>query len=184
MFNKDFDIYGEPAEHLKHLCELRSNVPHREQYGNFKIFNSYVDAYVLCPLIGYKYSRRVPMGQQKDGNAGILTEALTSKFNELKFVYQIIMLIDTDSEPDVEKRVYRAFNLSEETDDEKEFVKANMKIFNEYFLGGIEVLYEEFVLKCTDKDEYLRAMAKFVNDYERDNNIEILNNNFNKYFNN
>ena len=183
MFNKDFDINGEPAEHLKYLCELRTNVPNREQYDNFKIFHSYVDAYVLCPLIGYKYSRRVPMGLAKDGSAGILTEALTSRFQELKFVYQIIMLIDAESEPDVEKRVYRAFNLSEETDDEKEFVMANMKIFNEYFFGGVEVLYEDFVLKCTEKDKYLRALAKFVNNYDRDNNIEKLNIKINEYLN-
>ena len=37
-----------------------------------------------------------------------------------------------------------------------------MKIFNEYFLGGIDVLHEQFVDQCTDDDSYLRRIFDFV----------------------
>ena len=55
------------------------------------------------------------------------------------------MLADEDSEPDPDKRVYRATTFAENTPEQKEFIANNMKIYNEYFLGGLEVLHEQFV---------------------------------------
>ena len=63
------------------------------------------------------------------------------------------MLIDEDSEPDEEKRIFRAFKLSETSEEDKERIAENMKIFNEYFLGGVEVLHDgslwRYVKKCS-----------------------------------
>ena len=52
MFDDNQDFTGVQANYLKDLCELRGNVPDRAAHNNFKIFNSYVDAYTVCPLIG------------------------------------------------------------------------------------------------------------------------------------
>ena len=51
MFNKDFKISGKHANYWKDLCELAGNVPDRDQHANFKIFKSYIDAYVTCPIV-------------------------------------------------------------------------------------------------------------------------------------
>ena len=115
MFNSDFRISGKHANYWKDLCELAGNVPDRDQHSNFKIFNAYIDAYIVCPLIGYQFSRKGVIDTSIDGSAGMLAEVLIKRSQELKYVYQILMLIDEDSEPDVDKRVYRAFNLSEKT---------------------------------------------------------------------
>lgn len=58
MFDKDFRITGKHANYWKDLCELAGNVPDKDQHNNFKIFNAYIDAYVLCPLIGYRHNRK------------------------------------------------------------------------------------------------------------------------------
>ena len=75
MFNSNFDITGVHANYLKDLCELRGNVPDKEQHNNFKIFKTYVDAYILCPLIGYQYSRKGKMGSAAEGDVGKIGRA-------------------------------------------------------------------------------------------------------------
>ena len=162
MFNTNFTITGVHANYLKDLCELRGNVADKDQHNNFKIFKAYIDAYILCPLIGYQYSRKGKMGSAADGDVGILAEQIVKRSGELKYVYQILMLIDEGSEPDVDKRVYRAFNFSEKTDEDKALIEKNMQVFNEYFLGGVEFLHEQFVDECVDRDAYLLKMFTFT----------------------
>ena len=94
------------------------------------------------------------------------------------------MLVDEDSEPDVDKRVYRAFNLSEKTDEDKQLVAHNMKIFNAYFLGGLEVLHEVFVDECIDDDSYLSKIYEFVNNFNEEQDGEALKAGINKFLNN
>lgn len=183
MFNSNFDINGIHADYLKDLCELRGNVADKEQHNNFKIFKAYVDAYILCPLIGYQYSRKGKMGNASDGNVGILAEQIIKRSNELKYVYQILMLIDEESEPDIEQRVYRAFNLSEKTEEDKALIDNNMRIFNEYFLGGIEVLHEQFVDECVDRDAYLLKMYEFTKRFNDEQDAEVLKAGINEILN-
>ena len=174
MFNTNFDITGKHANYLKDLCELRGNVPDKDQHNNFKIFKAYVDAYILCPLIGYQYSRKGIMGSAAEGDVGILLEQIVKRSQELKYVYQVLMLVDEDSEPDAEKRIYRAFNLTEKTEEDKKLINENMKIFNEYFLGGIEVLHEQFVDECVDRDDYLKKMYEFTKKFNEEQDGDAL----------
>lgn len=184
MFNSDFRISGKHANYWKDLCELAGNVPDRDQHANFKIFNAYIDAYIVCPLIGYQFSRKGVIDNSVDGNAGMLAEVLIKRSAELKYVYQILMLVDEESEPDIDKRVYRAFNLSEKTDEDKQLVSQNMKIFNSYFLGGLEILHEIFVDECIDDDSYLSKIHEFVNNFYEEQDGEALKAGINKFLNN
>lgn len=174
MFDTNFDITGVHANYLKDLCELRGNVADKDQHNSFKIFKAYIDAYILCPLIGYQYSRKGKMGSAADGDVGILAEQIIKRSPELKYVYQILMLVDEDSEPDEEKRVYRAFNFSEKTDEDKALIASNMKIFNEYFLGGVEVMHEQFTKECIDRDQYLLKMYQFTKKFFEEQDGEAL----------
>lgn len=174
MFDTNFDITGVHANYLKDLCELRGNVPDKDQHNNFKIFKSYVDAYVLCPLIGFQYGRKGTMGSVSDGDVGILSEQIIKRSNELKYIYQIIMLIDEESEPDVDKRIYRAFNFSENNEEDKKMIASNMELFNQYFLGGIEVMYEQFVKDSVDRDTYLRKIFDFTKKFNEEQDGEAL----------
>ena len=114
------------------------------------------------------------MGSSSDGEAGILYEQISKKQRELLFVYQTIMLIDEDSEPDMDKRICRAFRLSETSEEDKEQIDENMKIFNEYFLGGVDVLHEQFVDRCTDDDSYLNRIFDYVKKFNEEQDGEAL----------
>lgn len=183
MFDADVSINGVHANYLKDLCELRGNAPDRDAHSNFKIFGTYVDAYILCPLIGYQYSRRGKMGSSTEGDAGIMAAQIIKRKNELKYVYQVLMLVDEESEPDKEKRIYRAFNLSEKTDEDIALIADGMRIYNEYFLGGIEVLHEQFVDECIDRDDYLQKMYQFTKDFNDDQDGDALKENIDKLLN-
>lgn len=175
MFNKDFKITGKHANYWKDLCVLAGNVPDRDQHSNFKIFKAYIDAYIVCPLIGYQYNRKGVIDNSVEGNAGMLAEVISKRSGELKYVYQILMLVDEDSEPDVDKRVYRAFNFSEKTQEDRNFIAENMKIYNAYFFGGLEVLHEIFVDECADDDDaYLQKIYEFVNNFNEEQDGEAL----------
>lgn len=183
MFNTNFDITGVHANYLKDLCELRGNVADKDQHNNFKIFKAYIDAYILCPLIGYQYSRKGKMGSAADGDVGILAEQIIKRSQELKYVYQILMLVDEESEPDEEKRIYRAFNFSEKTDEEKAMIAENMKLFNECFLGGVEVLHEQFVDQSIDRDQYLLKIYQFTKKFNEEQDSDALKASINKILN-
>lgn len=183
MFNSDFRITGKHANYWKDLCVLAGNVPDRDQHNNFKIFNAYIDAYIVCPIIGYQFNRKGTIDNSTEGNAGMLADVIIKRSNELKYVYQILMLVDEESEPDVDKRVYRAFNLSEKTEDDRLFVAQNMKIFNSYFLGGLEVLHEMFVDECIDDDAYLSKIHEFVNHFYEEQDGDALKEGINKFLN-
>lgn len=183
MFNKDFRITGKHANYWKDLCVLPGNTPDREQHNNFKIFNAYIDAYILCPLIGFQYNRKGVIDKSVDANAGMLAEIVNKRSQELKYVYQIIMLLDEESEPDEDKRLYRAFKFSEETPEDAALISKNMDIFNAYFLGGLEILHEEFVEQCQDTDDYLKHIYDYVNRFNDEQDGDAIRNGINKYFN-
>lgn len=174
MFDKDFKITGKHANYWKDLCTLAGNVPDRDQHANFKIFNAYIDAYIACPIIGYQYSRKGVIDNSIDGEAGMLAAIIVKRSKELKYVYQILMLADEESEPDVDKRVYRSFNFSEKTQEEKDAIAENMKIYNAYFLGGLEVLHEMFVDECIDDDAYLNKIFEFTRKFNEEQDGEAL----------
>ena len=174
MFNGDFKITGKHANYWKDLCVLAGNVPDREQHNNFKIFKAYIDAYITCPIIGFQYNRKGVIDNSVPGEAGMLAAIITKRSNELKFVYQIIMLLDEDSEKKKEKRVYRAFNLSEETPEGKKAIEENMAIYNSYFLGGLEVLHEQFVEECFDDDAYQQKIVSFSKQFYQSQDGEAL----------
>ena len=183
MFNSDFRITGKHANYWKDLCVLAGNVPDRDQHNNFKIFNAYIDAYIVCPIIGYQFNRKGTIDNSIEGNAGMLADVIIKRSNELKYVYQILMLVDEESEPDVDKRVFRAFNLSEKTEEDRLFIAQNMKIFNSYFLGGLEVLHEMFVDECIDDDSYLSKIHEFVNHFYEEQDGDALKAGINKFLN-
>jgi hypothetical protein len=183
MFNSNFDITGIHANYLKDLCELRGNVADKEQHNNFKIFKSYIDAYIFCPLIGYQYSRKGKMGSAVDGDVGILAEQIIKRNGELKFVFQILMLIDEESEPDADKRVYRALISPEKENVDQKLIEDCMQIYNEYFLGGIEVLHEQFVEECVDRDQYLLLMYQFTKNFYEEQDGEALKTSIDKILN-
>ena len=61
--------------------------------------------------------------------------------------------------------------------------KDNMKIYNAYFLGGLEVLHEQFVEQCITDDDYLKKMFDFVRHFDEEQDGEALKASIDKFLN-
>lgn len=58
-----------------------------------------------------------------------------------------------------------------------------MKIYNSYFLGGLEVLHEEFVDQCIDEDSYLKQMFDYVRHFDEEQDGDALKEGIEKFIN-
>lgn len=173
MFDKDVQIRGKHATYWKALARTPANA--KDTSNNFKIFENYIHVYMLAPIIGLVYGRKGkidPTDENKD-NAGMLAEILIKNQSKLKYIYRLIILLDNSEQLTNDEKIDRAFREDENAD----ATKTGMLIFQDYFLGGLEILYENFVEKCTTKEDYISRMYEFVKEFKMEQEIDtgILN---------
>ena len=88
--------------------------------------------------------------------------------DDLAFNYRLIMLLDKNHEPDIEKRIYKAFrdyNSDRATEDEK--------LFESYVLGGVDVLYEKIIGNASSAEAYMSNLYDFMEDMDERYNQTI-----------
>lgn len=123
------------------------------------LFNRIMDVYLIAPLVGFVYQRTA----EKDGSAitkRIMSETIPKELNRLEFNYELIMILDKKSEPDINKRLDRAFRRSDES------VKEGLDIFNSYARGGIEVLYEKLIENTNTPEDMADKVMDFLEEYQ------------------
>jgi hypothetical protein len=122
------------------------------------LFDTVVDVYIVAPLVGYLYQQKAP----RDGNEqtkNIMEGALASHHGKLVFSYELLMLLDKGSEPDLNERIRRAFRANDD------LVASGMKVFNEYARGGIEVLYDKLLTGAATQDDLVRNLMDFTEEW-------------------
>ena len=170
MFDNDMQIHGKYATYWKALSQLPGNAV--ETSKNFKIFENYIYVYMVAPIIGMLNGRKGqydPADNSKD-TAGILANVQIKNASKLKYIYRLIMLLDDSEGLSDEEKINRAFR----EDGNEEAVKKGMELYRAYFFGGLEVLYETFVLGCITEDDYIRKMFDFVSEFKDEQSIDDL----------
>jgi hypothetical protein len=170
MFDKDLQIRGKHATYWKVLSKTPGNAV--DTSTNFKVFERYIYVYMLAPIIGLMNNRKGfydPLDDSKD-TAGMLAEILIKNQSKLKYIYRLIVLLDDTVDVPQEDRINRAFR----EDSNEDSIAEGMKTFNEYFLGGLEVLYETFVQSCTTEDDYVNKIFDFIDSFKREQDIDGL----------
>lgn len=168
MFDKDMQIKGKHATYWKALSRTPGNAS--DAGNNFKIFENYIYVYMLAPIIGLVYGQKGfadPSDDSKD-TAGMLAEILIKNQSKLKYIYRLIVLLDDTEGLSREAKFDRAFREEENS----EAVKSGMNLFQAYFLGGLEVLYENFVERCTTEQDYIDRMYQFVDEFRKERCID------------
>lgn len=161
LFTSQMRFYGRHGHFLEALTPDRekakdTELPEVER--NKFLFDTVVDIYVIAPLIGFLYGRKSP----KDGNENtksIFEGALASHRDRLQFTYKLLMVIDQESEPDIDERLRRAFQADEESS------AAGSELFDAYARGGIEILYEKLVENGGTPDALLENVADYVDEF-------------------
>lgn len=170
MFDKDMQIRGKHATYWKALTQLPGNAV--ETSKNFKIFENYIYVYMVAPIIGLINGRKGyldPADDSKD-TAGMLAEIQIKNSAKLKYIYRLIVLTDDSEGLSDEEKIDRAFR----EDNNPEAVAKGMKLYTEYFFGGLEILYETFVQNCIADDDYIRKMYEYVSEFKDEQNIDSL----------
>lgn len=166
MFDKQYRFKGRHALRVDKLTGVF------DELSKAKLIDRNVDVYANAPLVGFLYGRTAEPDDTKNPETGqvynqnVMGDRVIYSSEELSFNYALIMLLDSKYEPDVEKRIDKAFrHVGEKSADEERF--------NSYVRGGIDVLYEKLVDGSDTPDEYVNKLYDFIEEFDERFNSEI-----------
>ncbi|NMO94926.1 hypothetical protein HII30_03865 [Paenibacillus lemnae] len=165
LFQKEYSFRGTHADKVNRLTSQF------DSDASFKLFSRNIDVYVLAPIIGFLYGRKSPQDRKgSDTTTKIFTDQLIREETIMKYNYQLILLLDKKHEPSFDERINKAFryygNNSPETLTDEE-------LYDQYVLGGIELLYEKLIENATNTEDYLNNLYDFIEEFNERYNETI-----------
>ncbi len=164
MFDKQYRFLGSHAEKVVYLTALF------DKESKAKLFERNIDVYINAPILGFLYNRKAT--KNSDGNVSaqnVFPEQMINNSDKLKYILQLILLLDSENEPDEEKRVDRAFRTIGQD--------ADLELFDQYVLGGVDLLYEKLIEGATDSNEIVERLYEFTEEFQDRFNSDITNEN-------
>lgn len=155
MFDKQYRFFGRHAERVDALTSVF------DEYGKAKLFDRNVDVYVNAPLIGFLFGRKAERDTSPGANektTNIMGDRVIYSSDKLKYNYRMIMMLDSNSEPDAQKRLDKAFRTAGSD-------SADMELFDCYVRGGVDVLYEKLVEGAKTPDDYVERLFEFIDEF-------------------
>ena len=133
-----------------------------------KLFERNLDVYINAPLIGFLYNRKA----EKDSNGdvspqNIFPEQMINASDKLQYILRLIILLDKEHEPDETKRINKAFRDFGQEED--------LALFDNYVLGGIEVLYEKLIEDANKPSDYIDHLYNFIEEFNDHFNSKVSN---------
>ena len=157
MFENDYVFKG---KHANMVTRLTSEI---DSETKFKLFDRNVDVLIIAPIVGFLYGRTARRDEsvQSDNVKKINYQQMSNEADNLKFNYQLIMLLHEKDKIEIEQRLNRAFRYTKDSPE----IEECYKIYEQYILGGIEVLDEKLLVDATNVDDYINNIYNFINDY-------------------
>ena len=162
MFDKEYSFH---ASHAEKVIALTA------QFGSSaktKLFTTNRDVYIIAPIIGFLYNRNTTIDKSNDKTTKIFPNELIREEKIMWYNYRLIMLLDTKRESDLAKRMDKAFRYygkQEASDDEV--------WYNQYVLGGVDVLCEKLIEGAKNSDDYPAKLVDFIEEFEDRYNTNI-----------
>lgn len=161
MFDKNLEITGKHGDYVRKLV---GDIDDKKN----SIFKHGYQVYKNAAIIGYLFNKRA----KKDSTPGcksftIFVDQLSGIRDDLEFNYRLIMLLDKKHDGVLENRLKKAFN-----DYGSDNAGADELLFDEYSLGGIEVLFEKVMKDANRPEEYLLNLFNFIQDFNDQFNIQ------------
>ena len=166
MFDKQYRFKGRHALRVDQLTGAFDEI------SKAKLIDRNVDVYANAPLIGFLYGRTADLDDTKNPETGqvynqnVMGDRVIYSSEELQFNFRLIMLLDANYEPDVDKRIDKAFkHMGEDPADEERF--------ESYVRGGVDVLYEKLIEGSNDSGDYINRLYEFIEEFNDRFNSEI-----------
>lgn len=159
MFDKQYRFKGRHALRVDKLTSVF------DELSKTKLIERNVDIYTNAPLIGFLYGRSTEQDDMKNPetnqvyNQNIMGDRVIYSSEELQFNFRLIMLLDVNYEPDIDKRINKAFRHTGENLMDEEH-------FDSYVRGGVDILYEKLVDDSKDSDDYVNKLYDFIEEFE------------------
>ena len=152
MFDKQYRFTGSHAEKVNALTAIF------DEESKAKLFERNLDVYINAPLIGFLYRRKGIKDTNGDiSPQNIFPEQMINASDELKYILRLILLLDTENESDENERLDRAFRHFGQD--------ADLALFDQYVLGGVEVLYEKLIEGAGEASEYINRLYDFMEEF-------------------
>lgn len=158
MFDRDYNFKG---KHANIVTQLTTEI---DSDTKFKLFERNIDVLIIAPIVGYLYgkmSKRDDSGQTTDNVKKINFDQMNRESKTLNFNYELIMLLHNKDKLSIENRLDNAFRYNASSAEKEECDK----IFEQYVLGGIEVLEEKLLKEATTIDDYINNIYNFISEY-------------------
>lgn len=158
MFDKEYSFKGKHADMVEKLTGSFSvaNVDGTSQIKH-KIFERNYDVYLLAPIIGFLYRRTANIDTSSNNTTKVFPDIQMKNIDDLRFNYCLIMLLDTNNEPNAESRIEKAFRGIENKDDEV--------LYDSYVLGGVEVIYEKIFERANTTEDIINKLYDFLEEF-------------------
>lgn len=179
MFDKEYTFKGKHADMVLKLTSTFS-IPSVDGTNTKKMsfFERNFDVYLLAPIIGFLYNRKADIDKEptkisetesKLSTTKIWADIQINNIDDLQFNYRLIMLLDKNNEPSLEKRIDKAFRGIKNEDDEK--------LYESYVRGGVEVLYEKLLQDANTYEDYINKLYDFLEEFSDryNDNIDVEN---------
>jgi phosphoglycolate phosphatase-like HAD superfamily hydrolase len=153
MFKQDYSFRGTHAEKVKALVTYKFDKEHT-------LFSRNMDVYMLAPIVGFLYNRKADLDRTNTNTTNILAAIMIQYSQELLFNYRLIMLLDSEYEPNVENRMNKAFR------DYAKDIPEDIEEYEKFVRGGVDVLYEKLFTEAAKEEDYIRNLYEFMEDFE------------------
>lgn len=164
MFNKEYSFTGIHAGKVKKLTAQFN------KESTAKMFSRNIDVYIIAPLIGFLYGRKADSDKSSSDTTKIFPEQLIKESSNLKYNYQLIMLLDEKNEASFENRLDKAFRYYGSDDN-----VSDKQLFEKYVRGGVDVLYEKLIEEANSTEDYLRNLYDFLEEFHERYNEAVSN---------
>lgn len=152
LFMDDYLFVGSHEEKARKLTSEIDNS------SGAKIFTSAVELYKTAAIIGCYYDRRSPR-EKGDKTYRIMQSQFSNHYYQLVYIYKLVMLSEKDISLEPIDKINNAFRYYDNPE--------NIKKFEEYMLGGIEILYDKlFVSTNSSYDDFLSSVNALMSEFK------------------
>lgn len=150
LFENEIELYGKYASEIRFL---------KDEAG---VFNSLRDAYMVAAIVGFITKANVKVNEEENvKEASIFSDEIKRRRKDLRFIYQLIMLLDDN--PDYNIDDYKNRTFRDDPEEYPETIQENMTLFNNYVCKGLDYLYDKFI-NCTHLDETVDTLYNFLHE--------------------
>lgn len=160
-FNKEYVFRG---KHARYVTEMKET-----------LLNRNVDILMLAPVLGLSYNRKSTVDTQSNDTTKVFADVMVDTQSRNLFNFRLCVLTSRDFTDDEKKDVCFKYYTGED-ENHKELFNRAINLYNQYVLGGVEILYENMLKNNKsyngkpEDTKFLYDMVKnivdFVGDYK------------------